>query len=218
MEGGIIAINMAYIFLDESGDLGFKDTSSKWFLFTIAIISDPQSLVKVVKKVWRPLRKKHKMLGELHASHEKDSTRRRMLRQLGSVTDLKVLCVILNKQKVYIDFQNQKNLLYNYTANILLERLHSTEVLGHNEPINLFVDRKDTKKRLRENFIHYLTSSMNERRDGPFSIELHLSHENRSLQAVDFISWAIFRKYEKSDYEWYEMIKNTIIEERLLFP
>ncbi|GBE16992.1 hypothetical protein BMS3Abin15_00824 [bacterium BMS3Abin15] len=25
---------MAYIFLDESGDLGFKPTSSKWFVFT----------------------------------------------------------------------------------------------------------------------------------------------------------------------------------------
>ncbi len=51
-----------------------------------------------------------------------------------------------------------------------------------------------------------------------FSIALHKSHENKSLQAVDFISWAIFRKYEKGDYEYYEMIKSKIIDERLLFP
>lgn len=209
---------MAYIFLDESGDLGFKETSSKWFLFTIALTSDARALARVVKKIWRPLKKKHKRLGELHASHEKDITRRRVLKQLSEVNDLKVLCVILNKRKVYVDLQNQKNYLYNYTANILLDRLHTKEVLVPKEPIHLFIDRKDTKKRLRENFISYLTSSMKKRRDGAFVVELHSSHENKSLQAVDFISWAIFRKYEKGDYEFYEIIKEKIADEQLLFP
>ncbi|MBU3964774.1 DUF3800 domain-containing protein [Patescibacteria group bacterium] len=209
---------MAYIFLDESGDLGFKKSSSKWFLFTIAIMSDARALERIVKKVWRSLKKKHKRLGELHASREKDITRKRMLKQISEVDDIKVLCVILNKQKVYVDLQNQKNYLYNYTANIILDRLHNKEMLKLKEPINLFIDRKDTKKRLRENFIRYLTDSMKKRRDGSFTIELHSSHENKSLQAVDFISWAIFRKYEQGDYEFYEIIKNKIVDERLLFP
>lgn len=209
---------MAYIFLDESGDLGFKSTSSRWFLFTIAMVSDPRALERVVKRVWRPLKRKHKKLGELHASHEKDITRTRVLSRLNEVPNLKILCTILNKQKVHIDLQNQKNYLYNYTANILLERLHTKEVLKPNEPIHLYIDRKDTKKQLRENFIQYLTTSMAKRRDGPFKVELHSSHENKSLQAVDFLSWAIFRKYEKGDYEFYEIIKNKIAEEKLLFP
>ena len=209
---------MACIFLDESGDLGFKKSSSKWFLFTMAITNDVRVLERVTKKVWRSLKKKHKRLGELHASHEKDVTRKRMLKQLSEVSDLRVLCVILNKEKVYVDLQNQKNYLYNYTANILLDRLHTKEVLGPKEPIHLFVDRKDTKKRLRENFISYLTNSMKKRRDGSFAVELHSSHENKSLQAVDFISWAIFRKYEKGDFEFYEIIKDKITDERLLFP
>ena len=67
---------MAYIFLDESGDLGFGKRSSKWFLFTIAIINEQRSLERIIKKVWRHLKKKHKRLGELHASQEKDATRK----------------------------------------------------------------------------------------------------------------------------------------------
>jgi len=124
----------------------------------------------------------------------------------------------LNKQKVYIDLRNQKNYLYNYTANIILGRLQTQKILGLNEPIHLFIDRKDTKKRLKENFVNYLTDSTEKRRDGVFSVKLHSSFENKSLQAVDFISWAIFRKYEHGDYEFYEIIKNKIIDERLLFP
>lgn len=209
---------MAYIFLDESGDLGFKKTSSKWFLFTIAIVPNGRSLERVVKKIWKPLKRKHKKLGELHASHEKSITKKRVLKELSEVDDLKVLCVILNKQKVYVDLQNQKNYLYNYTANILLDRLHTKEILPSKEPIHLFIDRKDTKKCLRENFIRYLTDSMTKRRDGVFKVELHASHENKSLQAVDFISWAIFRKYEQGDYEYYEIIKNKIYDEKLLLP
>ncbi|OGY77237.1 MAG: hypothetical protein A2249_02845 [Candidatus Jacksonbacteria bacterium RIFOXYA2_FULL_44_7] len=209
---------MVYIFLDESGDIGFKKSSSKWFVFTIAMTSDVRTLERVTKKVWRTLKKKHKSLGELHASHEKDITRKRMLKQLSEIDDLKILCVVLNKQKVYVDLQNQKNFLYNYIANILLDRLHTKKMLKQKETIHLFIDRKDTKKRLRENFIHYLTNSIKKRHNGLFSIELHLSHENKSLQAVDFISWAIFRKYEYGDYEFYEIIKNKIFDERLLFP
>lgn len=209
---------MAYIFLDESGDLGFKKTSSRWFLFTIALTFEPRSLERVTKSIWRSLKKKHKRIGELHASHEKDITRERMLRYINEIKDLKILCTILNKEKVYVDLQNQKNYLYNYTANILLDRLHTKELLSINEPIHLYIDRKDTKKYLRENFINYLSNSMKKRRDSHFDIKLHSSHENKSLQAVDFISWAIFRKYEKGDYKFYDIIKNKVVDEKLLFP
>ncbi|MEK6715633.1 MAG: hypothetical protein AABY43_06275 [Candidatus Omnitrophota bacterium] len=37
------------------------------------------------------------------------------------------------------------------------------------------------------------------------------------LQVVDFISWAIFRKYEYRDESYYEMIRKKISEENPLF-
>ena len=209
---------MIYIFLDESGDLGFSKSSSKWFIFTIAIVSDSRSLERVIKKIWRPLKKKHKKLGELHAYHANNITRTRVLQKLNELDDLKVLCVVLNKKKVHLELQNQKNILYNYTANILLDRFHSGGAAEKDEKLHLFIDRKDTKKKLRDNFIRYLTTQMSSRGRKHFIVELHTSHENKSLQAVDFISWAIFRKYERGDYEFYELIKNRIIDEKLLFP
>lgn len=209
---------MVYIFLDESGDLGFKKSSSRWFLFTIAMVVNQRGLEKVVKKVWRNLRKNHKKINELHAAKEKSAVRKQILRMLNEVDDLKILTIILNKQKVYVDLQNQKNYLYNFTANILLDRLHKKDFLNLSETLDLCVDRKDTKKKLREEFIRYLTQSINKKHGGGFNIKLIASHENKSLQAVDFISWAIFQKYERNNYEYYELIKNKIVEERLLFP
>jgi hypothetical protein len=209
---------MAYMFLDESGDLGFGNRSSKWFLFTLAIVDSERSLEKVIKKVWRTIRKKHRHLGELHAYHEKDATRTRVLQMLAEIDSLKIVTIILNKKKVHLDLQDQKNYLYNYTANIVLDRLINTNLINKDQHISLVVDRKDTKKNLRENFISYITSAMLRRDHKKFEMTLTASHEDRCLQAVDFISWAIFRKYEKGDFEFYEIIKSKIIDEKLLFP
>lgn len=204
-----------YIFMDESGDLGFSKKSSQWFMFTLAITNDKRSLERVTKKVWKPLKQKHKKLGELHAYHADGVTRTRMLQKLSEINDLRILCIILNKEKVYIDLQNQKNYLYNYTANILLERLHKKGVIDGGN-VELHIDRKDTKKSITENFLNYLENSMT-KRGSDMKVTMHTSHENKSIQAVDFLSWAIFRKYELGDFEYYELIKEKIIDERLLF-
>ena len=50
------------------------------------------------------------------------------------------------------------------------------------------------------------------------SVEIKTPAEEKSLQAVDFASWAIFRKYELQDNFYYNLIKGKIIEESSLFP
>lgn len=199
---------MAYIFLDESGDLGFSTKSSKWFLFTLVVVSDPRKLERVIKKARNSLKKKHKhKFFELHAYHCDDLTRSRVLKSLSAL-DISVVTTILNKEKVHVDLQNQKNYLYNYTANIILDRLINSKRIDGDNHIYLVVDRKDTKKNLRENFISYITEAMKKKRDCKFEMTLAASHDEKGLQAVDFISWAIFRKYERGDYEFYEIIKD----------
>ena len=208
---------MAYVFLDESGDLGFQKKSSKWFILTIILTNNHRKIEKCVKKIHRGLKKKYKRVGELHAYHSDTVTKRRILHALAGVQDLKVLCVILNKKKVYIDLQNQKNYLYNYTANILIDRLVNKNILKSNDKIKIFIDQRETNKFLKENFENYLRNNLTKFSDN-FEIKVKPSYTEKCLQAADFISWAIFRKYEINDYEYYEVIKNKIIEENMLFP
>ncbi|MFA5187965.1 MAG: DUF3800 domain-containing protein [Patescibacteria group bacterium] len=209
---------MAYIFLDESGDLGFSSRSSQWFILTIVLTNKHRKIEKCVKKVHKGLKKKYKKIKELHAYHSDATTKKRILKLLSDADDLKVLCIILNKKKVYTDLINQKSFLYNYTANILLERLHNRNLIKTNERINIFIDQRETNKFLKKNFEDYLRSNLVKRGNNDFDIKIKPSHTEKCLQAVDFISWAIFRKYEQGEYEYYEIIKNKIIEENLLFP
>ncbi|MBU4332240.1 DUF3800 domain-containing protein [Patescibacteria group bacterium] len=206
------------MFLDESGDLGFSQRSSRWFVLTIVLTNEHRKIEKVVKKIHRRLKKKYRRVMELHAYHADSITKKRMLRCLADLEDIKVLCIVLNKKKVYVDLQNQKSYLYNYTANILLDRLHNKNVLNKKELIEIYIDQRETNKFLKKNFENYLRNNLEKRSNSGVKIKIKPSHTEKCLQAVDFISWAIFRKYELNDYEYYEIIKDKIIGENLLFP
>lgn len=209
---------MIYIFIDESGDLGFSERSSRWFVLTIVLTGNHRLVEKCVKRVHRGLKKKYKKVKELHAYHADGITRKRLLKQLSEIDDLQVHCIILNKKKVYVDLRKQKTYLYNYTANILLDRLYNKNSFKDDDQVIICIDQRETNKFLKKNFEDYLANSLLKKGGKDFKIKIKPSHSEKCLQAVDFISWAIFRKYEHGDYEYYEMIKSRIIGEGLLYP
>lgn len=122
---------MAYIFLDESGDLGFdvtKSRSSKYFVITLLFAQDKKPIEKIIKNVHANLKKTHKQKGGvLHCYHEKPVTRNRMLTKL-SQKDIKVMTIYLNKQKVYTRLHEEVDVLYNYVTNLLLDRICTKKV------------------------------------------------------------------------------------------
>ena len=50
------------------------------------------------------------------------------------------------------------------------------------------------------------------------TIEIKTPYEEKCLQAVDFLSWSIFRKYQQEDDSYYKIISSKIFEENPLFP
>jgi hypothetical protein len=68
---------MAYIFLDESGDLGFKkENSSNYFIITFLFVENKRTIEKVVSLTHKSLKKIHKKKGGvLHCFKEKPENR-----------------------------------------------------------------------------------------------------------------------------------------------
>lgn len=212
---------MAFILLDESGDLGFdfsKKGTTNYFLITLLFTSNKRSIEKCVKKTYLTLRKKFKRKGGfLHANKEKAATRRRFFQYLSG-RDYKVLIIYLNKKKVYTKLQNEKSVLYNYVTNILLDRIFSKKLIPLEEKIKLIASKKETNKFLNENFKNYLKSQVRNIHKINLEISIKTPFEEKALQGVDFVSWAIFRKYEFGDDTYYKLIKKQIAEESPLFP
>jgi hypothetical protein len=209
-----------YIFLDESGDLGFnpRKQNSKYFIITTLFAVDKLPVERIVKKVHRTLRKKVKKLsgGILHSVKESPVTRRRLLNLLAEKA-CSIMVIYLNKSKVYTKLQNEKHVLYNYVTNILLDRIMTKKLLDIHKQITMIAAKRETNRFLNDNFKTYLQTQIGNKHKASIKIEVKGPSEERSLQAVDFASWAIFRKYERKDPLYYDLIKKIIVEENSLF-
>lgn len=212
---------MAYLFLDESGDLGFdfsKKKTSHVFVVTCLFTEDKRPIEKIIKKTHSGLRKKYKRkFGVLHCVKEKPITRMRLLRRLCE-KDCAIMIIYLNKKKVYTRLRDEKAVLYNYVTNILLDRICTKKLISAKDHLHFIVSKRETNKFMNENFKSYINSHIKNKRNIDISVNIKMPAEEKSLQIADFVSWSVFQKYEYGDNSYYQLIKNKIIEEAPLFP
>ncbi len=192
---------MRYIFLDESGELGFKPASSKYFVITLLSCDEGEiyTLRRIIKKVRaKIIKKKLKKYPEIKGNNSTDKIREEVLNRF-SQTNSKIFVIILEKSKVYEYLKNKKDKLYNYICNLILN-----ECSFDDNQVNLVVDKSKTNRSLREDFDNYIRNNLNQKNQ---SCILKIKHENSQkeacLQVLDFISWAIFRNYEYNDTHFY---------------
>jgi len=213
---------MAYIFLDESGDLGFdfnKEKTSKYFIVTFLFVKEKTTLERMVKKIFRGFSKMEVKShnGVLHAYKETPRTRQKLLNLFREKEMSNVIVIYLNKKKVYTKLQDEKHVLYNYVTNILLDCVYTKKLIPTNEKIFLIASRRETNKFLNKNFSGYLKNQVKSNHKIDIEIEIKSPTQEKSLQVVDMLSWSVFRKYEHGDDSYYNLFKQDIVEENPLF-
>ena len=193
-----------YIFLDESGDLGVSDNSSKFFVITLLITSDKKSIENKLKKYKAKLirKKKFQKLNEIKANNSDDEVRFQVLNIINS-SEVEIYAIIVNKITFYNKSYNKKFKLYNYLTNIII-----AESNLNGKKVHLIIDKRIQNKTLLEEFNNQIKSKNSK-------INLEISHYDsyslNGLQLVDFISWSIFRYYEYKDNRFVDYIKSKII-------
>jgi len=213
---------MAYIFLDESGDLGFdfkKSKTSKFFVITCLFIDNKAAIERVIKKVFKSFTQRERQFhhGILHCYKETPKIRTKVLTSLNEKS-ISVITIYLNKKKVYTRLQDEKHVLYNYVTNILLDRIYTKKLIPINEPVHLIASQRETNKFLNHNFKSYIQKQVEDNHKFKLNIEIKSPSEEKCLQAADFVCWAIYRKIAQGDESYYNLIKQKIAEESPLFP
>jgi len=118
---------MLYIFLDESGDLGFnmtKSRTSKFFIVTMVCTDQKRIADRIISRTFKSLplsvRKSHS--GVMHCIKEKDKTRE-LLFSLFAQTNGQIYSIILDKRNIYAKLKDEKHILYNLICNVLLNKI-----------------------------------------------------------------------------------------------
>lgn len=211
----------SYVFMDESGNLGFdfsKSKTTKYFVVTFLFVNDKRSMEKVVKKVFSGFSqleiKNHH--GTLHAYKEKPATRQRVLNSLAK-KDVHILVIKLNKHNVHTRLKDEKHFLYNYVVNILLDRMMKKNIVDGNQPIQFIASKRETNKLMNENFKNYLQKQIKGNHKLDIVISIKTPSEEKGLQVVDICSWSFFRKYEHDDSAYADIVSEKVIEESSLY-
>ncbi|WP_347273664.1 DUF3800 domain-containing protein [Candidatus Kuenenia sp.] len=208
-----------FIFLDESGDLGFdfkKRKTTKKFVITLLVCDSDEARREFTKAVRRTLKNKlnrkmknSRQVTELKGTGTSIDIKKYFFRNIAS-NRWAIYSLALNKSRVESHLQTKtgKKKLYNFLSRFLLEKLNLSNA-GTN--VELVVDRCKNKEEIRD-FNQYLINQLEALL--PLNTDLNILHltsqESAGLQAVDLFSWGIFRKYECNDYGWYTIYQHKI--------
>jgi hypothetical protein len=203
---------MTAIYFDESGDLGFdfsKKGTSNQFLVTFLIIKNKRSVSTLVKKTFKSLPSaiKRKNSGVLHAQYEKPSTVIRLLKGLAR-KEIQIASMLLNKRNMIIS--GNPNELYASIVISLINRLYADGVFADDEHVSLIASQRNTSKSLNNRFSE---SVVNNAQVTKFTVNILKPAEDKCLQAVDFVSWALWQKYTRQDLTFTNLIMDKILYE-----
>jgi hypothetical protein len=204
-----------HMFLDESGDLGFGDASSRHFLLCLLATSDYTALKRAIRAAKRRYGIPHNI--ELKGS----ASRRRavcddVLKALVSHA-AEIHYIVALKTNVYDRLRQHENVLYNYLAGVLVPKVLAL----YSKDCHLIADERITHV---PGGLDPFNGYLKTRVWGDFALDVELtiqhtdSRQSLGIQAADVAANALFRRFESREYSGYNIIRKCIgISERWFF-
>lgn len=206
---------LIFIFIDESGDLGFdfhKLGTSRYFVIAALVINSHQERKLIEQAVRRTLRHKinlgkKKPASELKARKHTINEKKYFWKQIKNVS-FSLYAVVLDKKQVPTAVQQKGKTLYNTLADTLVA---SIPIKKSAESLHVEIDRSQSSK-FRTALNKQIAESIRKEYGDKLRLSIYQmdSQESKSIQAIDMFSWGIFRKHERKDTDWYNFFADRI--------
>lgn len=206
------------VFVDESGDLGFSEQSTKFFVVAYITCDNASRIRTDMKRTLRRLHEKKQysyVHRELKFSRMNDYCRKYVLGKINS-SNPRIGVVIVEKKFVSHKLRTDLTVLYNWTVvhNLMSALLPSIEA---GQKLQIIFDKSLPKTRI-ESFNHYVSEKASylffekggKMPRGCISAYHVDSDREPCLQAVDAIAGAYFQLFEKKKDVYVNLIKNNI--------
>lgn len=184
--------------MDESGDLGFKPQTSRYYVFCVTWTYNPQPLAQALTALRFQENKNGSDICRFHAIH--DTTRRnRVLTLLTAHPGWNFNAIVVEKRKINPSIYDP-HVFYPKFASIPLRFVLRYRMISGTSSVMIYTDRlpvnkhKDAiQKTIKTECRKVLGHSI------PFGVFHHPGESNCWLQVADYCGWAVGRKWEKSD-------------------
>ncbi len=195
------------VFIDDSGDPGFKieKGSSKVFVIVLIIFDDNLEAEKTSLSI-KELRRKLKVSDFYEFKFNKCSSRfkKNFIETVRSFK-YRVRAIVVKKDVIYSPrLKNYKEDFYNH---IVMQVLKHSE--GYIKKAKLKFDKRG-EKLLRDNLRVYLSRELDNKNKKIFNdLKFADSKENTLIQLADMVAGSIFAKYSEKEKKYFELFKEA---------
>ena len=147
---------MWYLYLDESGDLGFDfvhKSSSRFFTVTILVVQgmeNNRALINAVKKTiarkLNPRERKHRIVAELKGYGTSIEVKKYFYELVAEIP-LNLFCVSLNKMQAFEKLPAEKHRVYNYISRLVLDAIPLEKAQMR---VKFIIDKSKSKPQIQE--------------------------------------------------------------------
>lgn len=208
-----------YVFLDESGNFDFGPRGTRYLVLTSVGMKRPNLLWGCLDDYKHDCVENGTDIEYFHCYDDRRPVRRAVFDLIAEHLDeVRIHCVVIEKQQTAPEMQVDQR-LYPWMLGYLLRRALADERNAGTRQVIVITDTIPVNKKRRA-----LEKSMRRalvEKQPPGTTYRILHHQSRShygLQVADYCCWAIFRKWERGDGAWYELIKPAVRREFIVAP
>ena len=194
-------------FIDEAGDV---TPASQNHILVVAALGMQKSpaIARIIRKAQKKVGSRLRS-GELKAKKERAARVEALLSALAEQS-IEVYAVIIDQQILLRPPPDPED-IYRWAMARLV-----TKIVRRYPSVEFILDRRYTKQHLRYLLEKSIREEIMNLEQRYVMVRQEDSVACKELQAVDFIAWALFQKYERGESRFYDRIAPVIIEEELI--
>ena len=215
---------MIYIYLDESGDLGFNFENKKpsdFFTITVVVVRNIKSNKWIKKEIETTIKRKlntkiknKRFVQEIKWSKTELWIKKYLFKRIDKF-DFEIYSITFNKRWIDEKLKKNKARLYNYFVKQLIDKINFDNVKNR---ITIVLDKSKNKEQIKD-CNDYLIRNIENRIS--LEVDIDILHEDsiiiKQLQLADVFCYWFFEKYNKKNTSWLEVFKEKVKYDELWF-
>jgi len=197
-----------YIFLDEAGNL--TDDKDDHFVLTGIFTLNPRPLRKLIRRTRKAKlsSRNRRKNSEIKASKATDKYKKYLYEHLMKINNFEVFALYLKVSDIPLHMKGKEGIIYLRMTEELL-KLGLVEKYNN---VNLIMDHRSLKGITQNAFDTAIYEEFAASFKCPklFNVYHVDSQKDKGIQICDFVTHAIYQKYQRQNADWYKMIENKI--------
>lgn len=201
-----------YIFLDEAGNLDFSAKGSRYFVLTSIGIRRPFSWVGALDDLKYNCLEIGLDIDGFHCSEDNVHVRNRVFDIIAANLDgLKIDSLVVEKRKTEPALRGHTR-FYPEMLGYLLKFVVPRELRSDGDEVTVITDSLplNSKRKTIEKSVKLALARMIPSVGRRYRVLHHNSRAHYGLQIADYCCWAVFRKWERGDSNYFDKIKSAM--------